>query len=54
MSTWAIDAAHSEVQFKIKHLMINTVTGEFTSFKGEVVSETDDFSEAHIKFSKPM
>jgi len=50
MSTWAIDAAHSEVQFKIKHLMINTVTGEFTSFKGEVVSETDDFSEAHIKF----
>jgi polyisoprenoid-binding protein YceI len=29
---WTIDPAHSEVQFKVKHLMITTVTGYFREF----------------------
>ncbi|MFN8310427.1 MAG: YceI family protein [Chitinophagales bacterium] len=48
---WTIDPAHSEVQFKIKHLMINTVTGRFNTFEGTVESESDDFTGAQIEFS---
>lgn len=48
---WAIDPAHTEVQFKVKHLVISTVTGKFKKFEGEVISEKDDFDGAHISFS---
>ena len=37
---WVADPMHSEVQFKVKHLMITTVTGYFKSF--QVVAETAD------------
>jgi polyisoprenoid-binding protein YceI len=40
---WKIDPAHSEVQFKVKHLMITTVTGYFREFNLEVETGTDDF-----------
>jgi polyisoprenoid-binding protein YceI len=43
---WIIDPAHSEVQFKVKHLMITTVTGYFKTFNLEVETETDDFTTA--------
>ena len=45
-TTWKIDTAHSEVQFKVKHLMITTVTGYFKTFDLEVVTESDDFTTA--------
>ena len=48
---WAIDPAHSEVQFKVKHLMISTVTGNFTQFDGGIEQEGADFSNAKINFS---
>jgi polyisoprenoid-binding protein YceI len=44
--TWKLDPTHSEVQFKVKHLMITTVTGYFKKFDMEVVTETDDFTTA--------
>lgn len=44
--TWKVDPAHTEVQFKVKHLMITTVTGYFRKFDGEVKTETDDFNTA--------
>lgn len=44
--TWKLDPTHSEIQFKVKHLMITTVTGYFKSFDLEVVTETDDFTTA--------
>jgi polyisoprenoid-binding protein YceI len=43
---WKIDTAHSEVQFKVKHLMITTVTGYFKTFDLEVETESDDFTTA--------
>jgi polyisoprenoid-binding protein YceI len=50
--TWKIDPAHSEVQFKVKHLMITTVTGYFKKFDLEVDTETDDFNTAsRIEFT---
>jgi polyisoprenoid-binding protein YceI len=41
---WVIDPAHSEIQFKVKHLMITTVTGYFRTFDLQVEAEADDFS----------
>lgn len=43
---WMLDPTHSEVQFKVKHLMITTVTGYFKQFNLEVETEGDDFSTA--------
>ena len=43
---WKADPAHTEVQFKAKHLMITTVTGYFKTFDLEVDTETEDFHTA--------
>jgi polyisoprenoid-binding protein YceI len=43
---WKIDSAHSEIQFKVKHLMITTVTGYFKNFNLKVETETEDFHTA--------
>jgi polyisoprenoid-binding protein YceI len=48
---WAIDPTHSEVSFKVKHLVISTVTGYFKSFEGTVDTESEDFDGANISFS---
>jgi polyisoprenoid-binding protein YceI len=48
---WGIDPTHTEVQFKVKHLVIATVTGFFKKFSGTVESETDDFDGAQVDFS---
>ena len=48
--TWALDPTHSELQFKIKHLMISTVTGQFNEFKASSETDTDDFANAKIHF----
>jgi polyisoprenoid-binding protein YceI len=44
--SWKIDPTHSEVQFKVKHLMITTVTGYFQTFDLEVETNTEDFNTA--------
>lgn len=53
MSTakWIIDPTHSEVSFKVKHLVISTVTGYFKSFEGSAESASDDFDGASVNFS---
>lgn len=49
---WKVDPAHSEIQFKVKHLMITTVTGYFRTFDLEVETEGDDFNTAdRIEFT---
>lgn len=48
---WGIDTTHSEVQFKVKHLVISTVTGFFKKFSGAVETETEDFNGANVHFS---
>ena len=47
-STWSIDPIHSEVQFKVKHLAISNIAGTFKTFKGDVISPTEDFDNAEI------
>jgi len=41
---WVLDPAHSELIFKVKHLMISTVTGQFRKFKVIAETEDDNFS----------
>lgn len=48
---WIVDPFHSEVQFKIKHLMITTVTGSFSSFHATVQTEDEDFMKAKVEFT---
>lgn len=50
MSTYKIDPAHSEITFKVKHLMITNVTGSFTQFDATMESDAADFSDAKISF----
>jgi polyisoprenoid-binding protein YceI len=50
MSTYKIDAAHSEITFKVKHLMITNVTGSFTKFDATLETANEDFSDAKITF----
>jgi polyisoprenoid-binding protein YceI len=49
---WSLDPTHSEISFKVKHLMISTVTGHFNKFNLDVETEKDDFSNVEkIEFS---
>ena len=50
MATFKIDAAHSEIGFKVKHLMISTASGAFKTFDATVDAEKEDFSDAKITF----
>lgn len=45
---WSLDLSHSELGFKIKHLMISNVTGTFKQFDAEAETEGDDFSKANV------
>lgn len=51
LTKWGIDTTHTEVQFKVKHLVISTVTGFFKKFSGSVESEGNDFDGASVNFS---
>lgn len=47
---WNIDPMHSEIQFKVKHLVISTVTGSFQEFSGKLEATKDDLTDAKISF----
>jgi polyisoprenoid-binding protein YceI len=48
---WTLDPAHSEVSFKVKHMMITNVTGLLTDYTVEATSDSDDFVNADVNFS---
>lgn len=51
MAQWNLDASHSEVQFKVKHMVISTVTGSFDEFTASAESNAADFSDAKFSFT---
>ncbi len=51
MTKWTIDPAHTELGFKVKHMMISNVSGKFTGFGGEIETEGDDFETAKANFT---
>lgn len=46
LTTWSIDASHSEVGFSVKHLMISAVRGRFAGVQGTVSFSEGDFANA--------
>lgn len=50
-TNWIIDNTHSEVAFKVKHMMISTVTGHFNEFEAVIDAEDETFKNASISFN---
>ena len=48
---WNLDPSHSEVTFKVKHMMITNVSGSFNEFSVDASTEGEDFSKAEISFT---
>ncbi len=40
---WNLDPAHSEITFKVRHMMISNVKGEFTDFNVDLESADETF-----------
>jgi polyisoprenoid-binding protein YceI len=51
---WVLDPSHSELGFKIRHLMISNVSGAFKNFQVEAESDGEDFSTAKISVTADM
>ena len=48
---WNLDPTHSEIGFKVKHMMITNVSGSFEKFDAQVETEDSDFATAKIQFT---
>ena len=53
MSTfhWVADPSHSEITFKVRHMMISNVTGRFSQFEASAETDDENFSNPRIRFS---
>jgi polyisoprenoid-binding protein YceI len=47
---WGIDPVHSEIGFKVKHLMITNVRGTFKEFDASIYTAGEDFMTSEIDF----
>ncbi len=47
---WVIDPSHSEIAFKVKHLMISNVKGVFKEYDASIYTTGEDFMTAEIDF----
>lgn len=50
MATYKIDPAHSDITFKVKHLMISTVSGNFQKYDATLEADKEDLSDAKVEF----
>ena len=50
-TTWSIDQAHSEIGFKVKHMMVSNVYGRFLWFEGDANIDEDNFENSTFTFS---
>src|SRR5690349_4252133 len=48
-TTWAIDSAHSNVEFSVKHMMISTVKGAFRTVEGQINWDGQNFETASVE-----
>jgi len=51
VSTWNIDPAHSVAEFKVKHMMISNVKGQFAKVSGVLNFDETDLSKSHVEAS---
>lgn len=45
---WSLDSSHSEIEFKVRHLMISHVKGGFKTFNANIYTTLNDFTTADI------
>ncbi len=50
-STWNIDPVHSVAEFKVKHMMISNVKGQFTRVKGVLALDETDLTKSRVEAS---
>jgi polyisoprenoid-binding protein YceI len=50
MTTWKIDAAHTDVNFSAKHMMVTTVRGKFADVDGSIALDDADLTKSHGEF----
>src|SRR2546425_4557520 len=50
-TTWNIDPVHSVAEFKVKHMMISNVKGQFTRVKGVLTLDKTDLTNSHVEAS---
>ncbi len=50
-TNWSIDPTHTEIGFKVKHMMFTNVSGKFKTFDATITSENDNFENANMEFS---
>lgn len=50
-STWTIDPDHSNVGFKVRHMMVSTVKGSFDRHTGTVVIDDKDITGSKVEVS---
>ena len=48
-TAWNIDAAHSVVEFKVKHMMISNVKGQFTAVTGVMTVDEADVTKSRVE-----
>ncbi|HEX8562489.1 MAG TPA: YceI family protein [Flavobacterium sp.] len=53
MSTtkWIADPTHSQIGFKVKHMMFTNVNGKFETFEATIESDGDNFENSNMRFS---
>ena len=50
-STWNIDSVHSVAEFKVNHMMISNVKGQFATFTGMLIRDETDVTKSHVEAS---
>ena len=50
-TTWNIDSTHSSAQFKVKHMMISNVKGEFTAVTGTLNYDSENLANSSVEAS---
>jgi len=53
-TTWVLDPTHSELGFKIRHLMITNVSGSFTNFEAKATMDDNDLTTASVSLTAAM
>jgi polyisoprenoid-binding protein YceI len=48
-TTWTIDPAHSVAEFKVKHMMVTNVKGQFTALQGTLTLDQNDLSRSRVE-----
>lgn len=50
-SKWKIDPVHTNAEFKVRHMMITNVKGQFTGINGEITLDHNDLTKSHVDAS---